>query len=67
MAQRYLSNWARRLRRGGLRVEGFVERAGEQREVLDVAVLTTPAEAALRALAAAHVLLAAALVALRLT
>jgi hypothetical protein len=67
LAQRYLSNWARRLRRGGLRVEGFVERAGEQREVLDVAVLTTPAEAALRALAAAHVLLAAALVALRLT
>jgi hypothetical protein len=67
LAQRYLSNWARRLRRGGLRVEGFVERAGEEREVLDVAVLTTPAEAALRALAAAHVLLAAALVALRLT
>jgi hypothetical protein len=67
LAQRYLSNWARRLRRGGLRVEGFVERAGEQREVLDVAVLTTPAEAALRALAAAHVLLAAALLALRLT
>jgi hypothetical protein len=67
LAQRYLSNWARRLRRGGLRVDGFVERAGEEREVLDVAVLTTPAEAALRALAAAHVLLAAALVALRLS
>jgi hypothetical protein len=67
LAQRYLSNWARRLRRGGLRVEGFVERTGEQREELDVAVLTTPAEAALRALAAAHVLLAAALLALRLT
>jgi hypothetical protein len=67
LAQRYLSNWARHLRRGGLRVEGFVQRAGEQREVLDVAVLTTPAEAALRVLAAAHVLLAAALVALRLT
>lgn len=66
LAQRDLSNWARRLRRGGLRVEGFVERAGEEREELDVAVLTTPAEAALRALAAAHVLLAAALVALRL-
>ena len=67
LAQRHLSNWARRLRRGGLRVEGFVERAGEERQVLDVATLTTPAEAALRALAAAHVLLAVALVALRLT
>ena len=40
--------------------------AGEEREALDVATLTTPAELALRALAAAHVLLAAALVALRL-
>jgi hypothetical protein len=67
LAQRSLSNWARRLRRGGLRVEGFVEHAGEQRQVLDLATLTTPAEAALRALAAAHVLLAVALVALRLT
>jgi hypothetical protein len=67
LAQRSLSNWARRLRRGGLRVEGFVEHAGEEREVLDLATLTTPAEAALRALAAAHVLLAVALVALRLT
>jgi hypothetical protein len=66
LAQRYLSNWARRLRRGGLRVEGFIERTGEPREPLDLATLTTPAEAALRALAAAHVLLAAALVALRL-
>jgi hypothetical protein len=66
LAQRSLSNWARRLRRGGLRVEGFVERPGEEPELLDIAVLTTPAEAALRALAAAHVLLAVALVALRL-
>jgi hypothetical protein len=66
LAQRHLSNWARRLRRGGLRVEGFVEHAGEPRELLDVAVLTAPAEAALRALACAHVLLAVALVALRL-
>ena len=67
LAQRHLSNWARRLRRGGLRVEGFVEAAGEEREVLDVATLTTPAELALRAMAAAHVLLAAALLALRLS
>jgi hypothetical protein len=67
LAQRSLSNWARRLRRGGLRVEGSIERAGERREVLDVAALAAPAEAALRALAVAHVLLAAALVALRLT
>ncbi len=67
LAQRSLSNWARRLRRGGLRVEGFVEYAGEQRQALDLATLTTPAEAALRALAAAHVLLAVALVTLRLT
>jgi hypothetical protein len=67
LAQRSLSNWARRLRRGGLRVEGSVQHAGEAREALDVAVLTTPAEAALRALAAAHVLLAVALVALRLS
>jgi hypothetical protein len=66
LAQRYLSNWARRLRRGGVRVEGSIQHAGEEREALDVAILTTPAEAALRALAAAHVLLAAALVALRL-
>jgi hypothetical protein len=66
LAQRWLSNWARRQRRGGVRVEGFVERAGEEREVLDIPVLTSPAEMALRALAAAHVLLAAALVALRL-
>ena len=28
LAQRYLSNWARRLRRGGLRVEGSIERTG---------------------------------------
>jgi hypothetical protein len=67
LAQRYLSNWARRLRRGGLRVEGSIERAGEQPQALDVATLTRPAEISLRALAAAHVLLAAALVALRLT
>jgi hypothetical protein len=65
LAQRALSNWARRLRRGGLHVEGFIECAGESRQLLDVATLTTPAEQALRALAAAHVLLAAALVALR--
>jgi hypothetical protein len=67
LAQRSLSNWARRLRRGGLRVEGSIQHAGEAREALDVATLTTPAEAALRALAAAHVLLAAALIALRLS
>ena len=67
LAQRYLSNWARRLRRGGLRVEGSIERTGGEREELDFATLTTPAEAALRALVAAHVLLAAALVALRLS
>ena len=65
LAQRFLSNWARRLRRGGLHVEGFIERAGEERQALDVATLTTPAEMALRALAVAHVLLAVALVALR--
>jgi hypothetical protein len=67
LAQRHLSNWARRLRRGGLRVEGSIERTGESREVLDVATLTSPAESALRALALAHVLLAAALVALRVS
>jgi hypothetical protein len=67
MAQRSLSNWARRLRRGGLRVEGSIERAGEERVILDVATLSAPAETALRALAAAHVLLAVALVTLRLT
>jgi hypothetical protein len=66
LAQRHLSNWARRLRRGRVRIEGFAEVAGEEREVLEIATLTTPAEQALRALAAAHVLLAAALVALRL-
>jgi uncharacterized membrane protein len=66
LAQRALSNWARRLRRGGLRVEGSLERLGEPREALAVDALTAPAESALRALAAAHVLLAVALVALRL-
>jgi hypothetical protein len=67
LAQRQLSNWARRLRRGGLRVEGSIQHAGEPPEALDLATLTAPAETSLRALAAAHVLLAAALVALRLT
>jgi hypothetical protein len=65
LAQRSLSNWARRLRRGGLHVEGFIERAGEKRQALDITTLTTPSEMALRALAAAHVLLAVALIALR--
>ena len=50
----------------GLRVEGSIERAGGEREMLDVDALTAPAEAALRALAAAHILLALAIVALRL-
>ncbi len=67
LSQRRLSNWARRLRRGGVRVEGSIVRGDGEREVLDVATLTTPAEAALQALAAAHVLLAIALVALRLS
>jgi hypothetical protein len=66
LAQRSLSNWARRLRRGALRVEGYLERAGEHRQPLTVDTLTAPAEASLRALAAAHVLLALALLALRL-
>jgi hypothetical protein len=52
-AQRSLSNWARRLRRGSDRLPGDIEHA-------------RPAERALLALAVAHVLLAAALVALRL-
>ena len=67
LSQRALSNWARRLRRGGLRVEGSIVRGDGEREVLDVATLTTPAEIALRTLAAAHVLLAVALVTLRLS
>jgi hypothetical protein len=65
LAQRSLSNWARRLRRGTLRIEGHLERPGEPREPLAVDALTMPAEHALRALAGAHVLLALALIALR--
>jgi hypothetical protein len=67
LAQRRLSNWARRMRRGGVRVDGVIQHAGAGPEPLETATLTMHAEAALRALAAAHVLLAAALVALRLT
>ncbi len=65
-AQRHLSNWARRLRRGSVRVHGDIEHADGRTEAATVEVLARPADHALFALAIAHALLAAALVALRL-
>jgi hypothetical protein len=65
LAQRRLSTSVRRLRREVATVEGRVVLADGTREPLDREALAAPAEAALRLLAAAAVLLAATLVALR--
>jgi hypothetical protein len=65
LAQRRLSSPVRRLRRDVASVEGSLVLADGAREPLDRERLTEPAENALRLLAASAVLLAAALVALR--
>jgi hypothetical protein len=65
-AQRHLSNWARRLRRRSDRIRGDIKHGAGRWEPATVDMLARPAERALLALAVAHALLAAALVALRL-
>jgi hypothetical protein len=65
LAQRRLSSQVRRLRRDVVSVEGRVVVADGTHEPLDRETLTRPAESALQLLAASAVLLAAALVALR--
>jgi hypothetical protein len=65
LAQRRLSSQVRRLRRDVVSVEGRVVIADGTHEPLDRETLTRPAESALQLLAASAVLLAAALVALR--
>lgn len=62
LAQRRLSNEARGIRRRARTVEGRIAWRDGQDEVLDTARLLAPHEAALRALAAGHVLIAVALV-----
>jgi len=66
LAQRALSNHVRHVRRRVLVVRGELELADGRREPLDARSLTIAAETGLRLMAAATVLLAAALVALRL-
>jgi hypothetical protein len=65
LAQRRLSSPVRRLRRDVASVEGSVVLADGTHEPLDREALTRPAESALQLLAGSAVLLAAALVALR--
>jgi hypothetical protein len=67
LAQRRLSTWVRDLRRRVARVAGTVERTDGSVEDLTKEVLLGPAEGALRALAAATVVLAVALVMMRLS
>jgi hypothetical protein len=62
LAQRRLSNEARGIRRRATAVEGRIAWSDGREEQLDTARLLAPHEAALRALAAGHVLIAAALV-----
>jgi hypothetical protein len=66
LAQRRLSTVARRVRREAVAVEGLIELRSGEREELDAARLVAAPEAALRLLTASTILLAAALVALRL-
>ena len=62
LAQRRLSNEARGIRRRATAVEGRISWSDGREEQLDTGRLLAPHEAALRALAAGHVLIAAALV-----
>jgi hypothetical protein len=66
LAQRALSSHVRFVRRGTVDVRGELELRDGSSEPLDAARLTTHAEVALRLLSAASVLLAAALVAMRI-
>jgi hypothetical protein len=66
LAQRHLSHAARSLRRDAVEVEGRVVLRSGESSPLDRATLLEPPERALRLLAAATVLLAAALVVIRL-
>jgi hypothetical protein len=66
LAQRQLSTPVRRLRREVTSVTGRLELADGSSEALDAASLTSAPEAALRLLTAATVVLAAALVVVRL-
>ena len=65
LAQRHLSSWARGLRRRLASVQGTLTWRDGSEQRIDVALLVAPAEAALRLVAAAHVLLAIALLAAR--
>ena len=67
LAQRRLSNEARGIRRRATAVEGRIAWSDGHDEVLDTTRLLAPHEAALRALAAGHVLVALAIVLSRLT
>jgi hypothetical protein len=66
LAQRRLSNEARGIRRRATGVEGSITWSDGHEELLDTARLLAPHEAALRALAAGHVLVALAIVLSRL-
>ena len=66
LTQRALSSHVRFIRRGTVAVRGVLELRGGGAELLDKRRLTAPAEKALRLLTATTVVLAAALVALRL-
>lgn len=66
LAQRVLSNHVRRVRRQAVAIRGELELRDGTREPLDVHRLTFAAENALRFLAGATILLAAALVAMRI-
>ena len=65
LAQRHLSSWARGLRRRLASVQGTLTWRDGSEQRIDVALLVAPVEAALRLVAAAHVLLAIALLAAR--
>jgi hypothetical protein len=66
LAQRVLSTQVRRVRRGTRAIHGEIELQDGRIEELDAARMIAPAERALRLLAAATILLAAALVVFRL-
>jgi hypothetical protein len=66
LAQRTLSSQVRHVRRQAVAVRGEIELADGSTEAIDTARLTTPAETALRLMTAGMLVLAAALVVLRI-
>jgi hypothetical protein len=66
LAQRVLSSHVRYMRRRVIAVRGELERADGSREPLDAGRLTAPAEAGLRLLSLATVVLAATMIAFRI-